>query len=152
AAMRPRVDAELAALGVRNDARAESSTRVLDAIAATLADPQGRWLFDATHTEAASESALSVADADGVVRIVIDRTFVADGVRWIVDFKTSRHEGGDLTGFLARERQRHAPQLAGYARAIALLDARPIRLALYFTALARLDAWDYVPGAGAGDR
>ncbi|HEV8501509.1 MAG TPA: UvrD-helicase domain-containing protein [Casimicrobiaceae bacterium] len=145
AAMRPRVDAELAALGVRNDARVESSTRVLDAIAATLGDAQGRWLFDGTHTEAASEAALSVADAEGVVRIVIDRTFVADGVRWIVDFKTSRHEGGDLAGFLARERVRHAPQLEGYARAIALLDARPIRLALYFPALARLEAWDYVP-------
>jgi hypothetical protein len=65
------------------------------------------------------------------VHRVIDRTFVAGGVRWIVDFKTGRHEGGDVEAFLDRERERYAGALETYARLVRALDPRPIRLALY---------------------
>ena len=147
ARMRPRIEAELASLGVVGhdaaDARDDAVTRVLDAIANTVADPQGRWLFDPSHAAATSEWALTSASDEGIRRIVIDRTFVADGVRWIVDFKTSRHQGGDVDAFLASEKARHAPQLAGYARVLRTLDARPIMLALYFPALSRLHAWPF---------
>ena len=37
-----------------------------------------------------------------VAHVAVDRTFVADGVRWIVDFKTGRHEGADPEAFLDR--------------------------------------------------
>ncbi|HEY5367026.1 MAG TPA: PD-(D/E)XK nuclease family protein, partial [Casimicrobiaceae bacterium] len=152
ARMRPRIEAELASLGVvvDDDARStadDAATRVLDAVGNTLADPAGRWLFDPSHTEAVSEWALTAVVAGGIQRIVIDRTFVADGVRWIVDFKTSRHQGGGIDAFLASERARHAQQLEGYARVLRTLDKRPIRLALYFPALfpatTRLHAWEF---------
>ena len=45
---------------------------------------------------------------------VIDRTFVADGIRWVVDFKTSPHEGGDREAFLDSEVVRYTPQLTRY--------------------------------------
>ena len=142
-AMRARFEAELAALGVGGDALDEAARRVEDAIAGTLRDTRGRWLFDPTHGEAASELALTTRVDGDVRRIAIDRTFVADGVRWIVDFKTSRHEGSDTEAFLASERLRHAPQLERYARALAAIDARPIRLALYYPLLARLVDWAF---------
>jgi hypothetical protein len=67
-----------------------------------------------------------------VVHVTLDRTFVADGVRWIVDFKTGRHEGGGVEAFLAREVDRYRGQLERYARVVRALDARPIKLALYY--------------------
>ncbi len=44
--------------------------------------------------------------------LVIDRTFTdSDGKRWIVDYKTSSHEGTGLDAFLDRERARYAAEL-----------------------------------------
>jgi ATP-dependent helicase/nuclease subunit A len=71
----------------------------------------------------------------------LDRTFVADGRRWIVDFKTSEHEGGSLSEFLDSEVARYAPQLERYAAAIAAIDERRVQLALYFPLLGELRAW-----------
>jgi ATP-dependent exoDNAse (exonuclease V) beta subunit len=70
----------------------------------------------------------------------IDRTFVdRDGVRWIVDWKTSTHEGGDRDAFLDNELQRYRGQLERYARVMRLVDPdRPQRVGLYFPLL---DAW-----------
>jgi ATP-dependent exoDNAse (exonuclease V) beta subunit len=70
---------------------------------------------------------------DGAVqRLVIDRLFeTAAGERWIVDYKTSTHEGADPGGFLDRERARYASQLERYARAL----GGERRLGLYFPLL-----------------
>ena len=73
---------------------------VLAALAAVENDPRGRWLFDPAHEDAHSEWALAGLDAGRLVHVTLDRTFVADGVRWIVDFKTGRHEGADRAAFL----------------------------------------------------
>jgi ATP-dependent helicase/nuclease subunit A len=98
----------------------------------TLQDPRGRWLFASTHADARSEGALAGVDDGRVVHVVLDRSFVADGVRYIVDFKTGAHLGGDPATFLARERERYRPQLARYARIVRALDDRyPMKIALY---------------------
>jgi ATP-dependent helicase/nuclease subunit A len=70
---------------------------------------------------------------DKFVHLVLDRTFVAvDGVRWIVDFKLSRHEGSDVAAFLDREQDRYRAQLEAYAQLMREIDPRPIRVGLYF--------------------
>jgi ATP-dependent helicase/nuclease subunit A len=78
-----------------------------------------------------------------VVAARIDRTFLdADGVRWIVDFKTSLHEGDDLETFLDREQQRYAPQLESYAALLAAYQpSARVRLGLYFALHARWREW-----------
>jgi hypothetical protein len=53
-------------------------------------------------------------------------------VRWIVDFKTGTHQGGDVGSFLAREAERYRPQLQRYGRLMRALEGRPVRLALYY--------------------
>ena len=67
---------------------------------------------------------------DGCVRLVVmDRVFEAPGgERWIVDYKTGRHEGASPEAFLDRERDRYADQLRRYARAM----GGQARLGLYF--------------------
>jgi ATP-dependent exoDNAse (exonuclease V) beta subunit len=132
----------LAELGVPEAQRAEAVARVERALARTLDDARGRWLLDAAHAEARSELALSgVLDGD-IVNVVLDRTFVDEnGTRWIADYKTSAHEGGGLDEFLDREQDRYRLQLERYARLMARLDPRPIRLGLYFPLLGGWREW-----------
>jgi len=131
AALAPRVRADLASAGFAADEVEPFAQRVLDVVRRTLADPRGRWLFDPSHAEARSEWALAGVDGGEIVHIVVDRTFVSDGVRWIVDFKTGAHEGGDAGAFLDSEASRYVPQLERYARIVGALDPRPVRIALY---------------------
>ena len=79
--------------------------------------------------------------AAGLVSVVVDRTFVDGGVRWIVDYKTSSHEGAGLDEFLDREQQRYRPQLERYAALIGRLGPEPVRLGLYFPLLSGWREW-----------
>jgi len=109
---------------------AAAETRAVAAVSATVGDARGRWLLT-DHEAAASEVALA-GNLDGrIVHCTLDRTFVAGGVRWIVDYKVATHEGGDRDAFLAAEWERYRPQLVRYATLMARLDDRPIRIALY---------------------
>ena len=67
---------------------------------------------------------------------MLDRVRVeADGTHWIVDYKTSTHEGGDLAGFLAAETERYRGQLARYANIYRNYAGTDVRCALYFPLL-----------------
>jgi len=50
----------------------------------------------------------------GIDRLIRD----SNGTRWVVDFKTSRHEGANIEGFLDQEQTRYAAQLDAYAAAL----------------------------------
>ncbi|TAM46746.1 MAG: DNA helicase UvrD [Gammaproteobacteria bacterium] len=140
--MQPTFDRILAELGVPAAQRSQAVARVERALQQTLIDTRGRWLLDAAHAETRSELALSgVLDGD-IVNVILDRTFVDEnGTRWIVDYKTSAHEGGGLDEFLDREQERYRFQLERYARLMARLDSRPIRLGLYFPLLGGWREW-----------
>ena len=123
--------------------------RIRQALVQVRADPRGAWLFDPAHTAAASELALTAWRGGAIANARIDRTFVdAAGVRWIIDFKTSLHEGQQLEQFLDREQERYAPQLASYAALMRLTEpGRPIRLGLYFPLHAGWREWSAAPDA-----
>jgi hypothetical protein len=53
----------------------------------------------AGHSDAMGEWALAGIDEGAIPACVLDRSFVADGVRWIVDFKTGGHGGADVEPF-----------------------------------------------------
>jgi ATP-dependent helicase/nuclease subunit A len=130
---------ELAARGVEDGELAHAADRVRAALARALSDPRGRWLLG-PQREARDEYRLT-GIANGVrVSVVVDRTFLDDaGRRWIVDYKTSSHEGAGLEAFLDRERERYAEQLGTYAR---LLGAGGARLGLYFPLVAGWREWE----------
>ncbi len=133
-------DRELELLGVDAAERASAADRVALALSRSLADRHGRWVL-APHEEARSELKLTLRAGSTLEHVRLDRTFVAEGKRWIVDFKTSEHEGGDLSAFLDSEVARYAPQLERYALAVAAGDPRPVQLGLYFPLLGELRAW-----------
>ncbi len=112
------------------------------ALSRTLSDSRGRWILDQRHTDAHGEYAVSGFINGEFVNVILDRTFVDDhGVRWIIDYKVSSHEGGGLQDFLDRERERYAPQLERYASLMGEMDTRPIRLGLYFPLLGGWREW-----------
>jgi ATP-dependent exoDNAse (exonuclease V) beta subunit len=131
---------ELRLLGVEEADVAAGAARVIAALHSALEDPHGRFVLGA-HEDARSELTLTLRSGDALEHIRLDRTFVADGERWIVDFKTSRHEGGDRAAFLDSEVERYRPQLDRYAAALAAIEGRKVRVALYFPLLKELRAW-----------
>ena len=147
---RARFAAELSHQGVAGSHTAEIVARVIDALCATLEDQRGQWVLSDAHGDQHCEYALSGVLAGALVNVVMDRTFIDDeGIRWIIDYKTSVHEGGGLTAFLDAEHQRYRPQLERYAALMALMDARPIRLGLYFPLMQGWREWPFVVVPGA---
>ena len=132
----------LEALGLADDAEiAVGAAAVEAALTRSLADPRGRWLLG-PHPEAANELRVSVFDGGTVHNGVIDRTFVdTEGVRWIIDYKTSSHEGADAAAFLDNELQRYRARLERYARYFRATESRPIRLGLYFPLMGGWRQW-----------
>jgi len=129
AALRDVVARDLARRGIPAAEREAARRRVLQALEGAVTDARGRWLL-AAREGAVAEYRLRVASPDGVKLIVIDRSFVdADGRRWIVDYKTSAHEGSEPERFLDRELERYRAQLAGYAAAF---PGEAVALGLYF--------------------
>ncbi len=140
---RRRIAREFAGLGLTADEIDPAVEQVLTAISATVAEPRGRWLFDPGHGEAVSEYAVTGSRQGKFVHVVLDRTFVdSSGIRWIVDFKLSRHEGSGVPAFLDREQERYRGQMENYAAVMRDMDPRPIRLALYFPLVPGWREWE----------
>ncbi len=114
----------------------DAVTKVGAALQATLEDVNGRWILE-RHMESACELAITAVIDGRPQRFVLDRSFVdANGDRWIIDYKTSSHEGGGLDAFIESEMQRYGPQLRQYRTIMAALEPeRRIRTALYFPLL-----------------
>ncbi len=133
----------LRALDVPGEELEAACDWVEQALANVLADPRGQWVL-ADHRERNSEYALTGVYRGDIINIVIDRTFVdEEGIRWIVDYKTSRHESGDIDEFLDLQEERYREQLERYAAVVSALDDRPIRLGLYFPLLRGWREWAF---------
>ena len=118
-----------------------AAQRVRQALARIRASRRGRWILGA-HEDLHSEYAVTGVVKGEIVRGLVDRTFIDDDVRWIIDFKTSEHEGGKLEEFLDEQQRRYSDQMERYARILTSLG-HPVRLGLYFPLL---DEWrEWVP-------
>jgi hypothetical protein len=114
ASLKPSFEKDLARRGVPAADLALSADAVVNALTNSISDERGRWVLG-PHPDARTEYRMRVF-ADGAFRTyVMDRVFRDAGKLWIVDYKTSRHEGADVEGFLDREQERYAAQLAAYA-------------------------------------
>ena len=137
----PRLRRELAMLGVAPRDLDASLQRVRTALSSVVSDPRARWIL-AAHAESRSEMRLTIVTPGGLEHLRLDRTFIdAGGTRWIIDYKTSLHEGGNADAFMDAEVDRYRAQLERYAAAMASIDARPIRVGLYFPLLAGFRDW-----------
>lgn len=113
-----------------------AAAEVVDALRRTVGDPRGRWILAPGHRDAGSEVALTGMAGGRLTSVVVDRSFVdEEGTRWVIDFKTSTHEGGGLEEFIAQQLERYRGQLTTYATLARGLGPEPVRAALYFPLL-----------------
>ena len=113
--LRPRFARELERKGVPPAEIDAATALVARSVTNSIGDERGRWIL-APHTEARSEYRVRAMAGSGMRSYVMDRVFRdKDGTRWVVDFKASSHQGGDIEGFFDRQRVRYAAQLDEYA-------------------------------------
>ena len=138
---------QAASLGVPEDADAALLDIISDQLRRVFADQQGRWILSARE-DAYAELALSFVPphaSDATTRpeishLILDRTFRADGVRWLIDYKTAIPDSGESHDvFVRTEINRYRGALQRYADAAALTFSEPIRVGVYFTALPHLE-------------
>jgi ATP-dependent helicase/nuclease subunit A len=127
--------------GVPADRLQAATARVVNALLTVHGDPRARWILQKGYRDDYREHALSGKWQGDVVRVVFDRSFIDQGVRWIIDYKTSAHEGGDLDQFLDREVERYRPQLERYAVLAQKLGPEPVRVGLYFPLMRAWREW-----------
>ena len=105
--------------------------RVVAMLETTLASEEGRWILR-SRPGAVAEFARVHAEAGGSSRHVVDRSFVEEGVRWIIDYKTTA-----VTDDLLAHAERHRAQLERYA-SLFVGEGLPLRLGVFYTAPGRL--------------
>jgi ATP-dependent exoDNAse (exonuclease V) beta subunit len=133
----------LALHGVPEERLQDASARVMAALIAVHGDERGRWILQKGYRDDFREHALSGLWQGEVVRVVFDRSFIdQDGVRWVIDYKTSQHGGGNLDEFLEREVERYRPQLDRYAHFARKLGPEPVRVGLYFPLMRAWRDWE----------
>jgi ATP-dependent helicase/nuclease subunit A len=133
---RERYRRQLARHGVPRADLDAAAGRVIEALTRTCSDERGRWILSSAHREAASELALTGIAFGRLQSVIIDRSFIDEhGVRWVIDFKTSSHAGGDTEAFLERELERYRAQLESHSQLARALGPEPVRAALYLPLL-----------------
>ncbi|MES2623919.1 MAG: UvrD-helicase domain-containing protein [Pseudomonadota bacterium] len=134
---------ELLSLCSSKEQLQEAISLVLEQLHKCVDAPEAAWLFNTPHTYDRCELALSDFSTGFRRDFVIDRTFVdAKGERWIIDYKSARPQSGQsLETFCNEQSALYRPQLENYRRLLAE-PAQPVRLALFFTAIAHLHLLD----------
>ena len=128
---------ELERRGVPTRDLKASTGLVAMALKNSIADERGRWVLG-PHPESRNEHRIRIRGGARTSTYIVDRVFrTAAGARWVVDYKTSRHEGGGLETFLDEQRKRYEQQLNKYASAF---DAA--NLGLYFPLLRGWREWE----------
>ena len=125
------------------------ATRAARMLATTLTSADGQWVLRA-RPDAAAELALARvpqgkpgAGAGGTAQIrVVDRSFVEDGVRWIIDYKTADLGANPASQRLAMHAERFRPQLESYA-ALFAGEGLPRRLGVFYAAHGILASLEY---------
>jgi ATP-dependent exoDNAse (exonuclease V) beta subunit len=116
--------------------------RVIDCLRKSLESEVGQWIL-ADHPGQKCEFELSGIVEGNLVHASIDRTFIDENVRWIIDYKTSSPARDEnMEAFLRRETEQYRKQIETYATLFSELEPdRAIKAGLYFPAI---DAWKLV--------
>ena len=115
------------------------AARVAAALASTLASEQGRWVLQGREG-AVSEWAVATTEGEGIANHVVDRTFVDQGVRWVIDYKSVSMQD-DALASLVQQAERYRPQLERYA-GLFREEGLPVRKAVFFLAHGQLVVLD----------
>lgn len=115
----------------------ESAIQLIkDNLKSCMLHDKAQWLFDSSHKSSACELAISDYRQQWRKEHIIDRTFIDNGIRWIIDYKSSRLTNmQNQADFLILQEEQYRPQLERYADLFKSMEDIPIKTALFFTAL-----------------
>ena len=136
ATARPAIASALLRAGVLPSELEQGIARVNEALRRTLEDERGRWLLS-PHPEHCCELAVSAVIDGELQHVRIDRTFLEDGTRWLIDYKITEQQGGDPLRFVQMQVEKYRSDIERYARVLRAYDSRPLRCALYLPLLGR---------------
>jgi len=126
---------QLLAEGIQstNDLFEQYTNTVVNAVSNTLADEMGRFILY-NHPYAKSEMILHKNLSPGVfLKRVVDRTFVIDGVRWIIDYKSAEPvDGESKQDFVKREVELYQEQISEYVGLFKNMEVQKVVAGLYF--------------------
>lgn len=111
----------------------QGASQVAAMLAATLDSVEGQWILQ-KREQADAELVLSTADERRVATHIVDRTFVENDERWVIDYKSARLDAIDG---LARHAEQYRLQLERYA-GLFTQEGRPVRKAVFFLAHGKL--------------
>ena len=135
-AMQPTFKRWLAGRGYSQAALDAAATHVCEAVSNATNSEHGRWIL-APHSDAGNELALTSCRDGRILSNVIDRTFVENGERWLIDYKTARIEPDAPESELVARAEIYRPQLERYATLFAN-EGLSIRMAIFFLAHGRM--------------
>lgn len=116
--------------------------RVILALINAISDERGQWILRDQQDAKNELKIVGIVD-NKLMSCVIDRTFNdSTGIRWIIDYKTSSHEGSDIQNFLNCEQIRYQEQLNCYAKMMRQIDSRPIKLGIYLPLIKGWREWE----------
>ncbi|MEM7610106.1 MAG: UvrD-helicase domain-containing protein [Pseudomonadota bacterium] len=147
-----RTQQRLGQLGVPRAQLADAVASVQLAVEQGVHAEIGQWILANDHADSAAELPLAGLVDGRVVRVVIDRILRDErGYLWIIDYKTSQHEGGGIEAFFLNESERYTAQLLRYRQLVTQYYETnerapgPIKLALYFPRYGHLQAIGATP-------
>ncbi len=112
-----------------------SVSEVLQALENAAGSPVGHWVLK-HRDEERNEWCLNQTDGKEISSLRMDRTFVENGIRWIIDYKVVRlAETQDMETLLRENAEGHHAQLARYA---ALFPDETVIKAIYYPLQNRL--------------
>lgn len=118
----------------------KSVETVLSGVNKTLSDSWGKIILAAkedAHSEYCMQKKL---EHTNYLTRIIDRTFVYEGKRWIVDYKSSQPvEGESMSDFLEKEIMMYREQMQDYFNLFAKIETLPIVAGLYFPLLSHFE-------------
>jgi ATP-dependent exoDNAse (exonuclease V) beta subunit len=136
ATLEPAMQHWLRQQGHATQAATDGAAAVQRILLQTLNSTDGQWVLQA-RSGAASELAITRRQQDAVKSYVIDRTFVEDGIRWIIDYKSVSLAPNMTESELNEIAAQYRTQLENYAVLFAH-ETYPIKKAILFLSLGKL--------------
>lgn len=126
--------------GWHDDEILQAIQKINRAIENTLKDKHGQWLLDNSHEQSTSELAITHKQGNHIdLKLrenIIDRSFIVDGTRWVIDYKSSEPSNDQsIPDFITQEIGAYKSQLTRYQACFSALGETDIKTALYFPLL-----------------
>jgi len=137
-----RVRDDLSRRGLPQNRLDKCVEKVMVCLRNSLTSEKGQWILR-QHQQHACEMEISGLVDNTLLHASVDRTFIDDDVRWVIDYKTSSPDRGEtLATFLERELEHYRQQVMSYVTLYSQLEPeRRVKGGLYFPAV---DAWQVV--------